>query len=394
MDVRQKFSPILITLFFVGCGPNEPKNAIVFHESSQNCESKVVKNKFLVQKKTGEISVESSLENLKDVRQAEPDYRITLEDSHSSLGEPANGLWGIQNVGAESIWDQGILGSEVLVAVVDSGVDINHDQLRSRIAINSREASGLFGVDDDNNGKIDDVYGWNFALNQDDVQDPIGHGTHVAGIILAEHTDDTSQPKGLAPQARLIPISFIDRSGGGYISDAINSLDYAKSRGAKVVNASWGGAECSVLLKEKIQSLGEAGILFVAASGNDGQNVDNFAQFPASFNLVNQITVGSIDFDNSLSNFSNFGSLSVHILAPGAGILSTYPGSSSSSMSGTSMATPFVVGAAALLWSALPNANYLQIKQALLSSVTRSQYPVSSRGRLDLPKALTYLTTH
>ncbi|MDZ4662549.1 MAG: S8 family peptidase [Pseudomonadota bacterium] len=394
MDVKQWLFGVSLVFYLVGCGPTESRTRFEFHESSAQCQSQVVKNQYLVQKYTGEISVERSLEGLTGVLQAEPNYRITIDNNVLPSAVTENGLWGIENVEAESLWNQNIFGSDVLVAVIDSGVELNHDQIRSRIAVNDKEFKGALGIDDDGNGKIDDAYGWNFASNQADVNDLMGHGTHVAGIILAEHTDDEFFPKGLAPRAKLIPISFIDRSGGGYISDAIFSLDYAKSRGAKVVNASWGGAACSVFLREKIQALASAGILFVSAAGNDGVNVDKFLQFPASFNLENQITVGSIDSNNAMSKFSNFGSLNVHLMAPGADILSTYLGSSNSVMSGTSMSTPFVVGAAALLWSARPTASYLQIKQALLSSVTKVQYPVSSRGRLNLPQALSYLMTH
>mgnify|MGYP001592434154 CR=1 FL=1 len=143
MDVIQKITLITALFFLVGCGPTESRNDFEYHDSSAQCQSQVVKNQYLVQKYTGEISVENSLENLTGVIKAEPNYRITLDRDVKTAAVNATDLWGIENVLAENLWNQNIYGADVLVAVVDSGVDLNHDQLRSRIAVNTQESNGL-----------------------------------------------------------------------------------------------------------------------------------------------------------------------------------------------------------------------------------------------------------
>ena len=206
----------------------------------------------------------------------------------------------------------------------------------------------------------------------------------------------------MAPQADLIPINFMDDTGGGDISNAISAIQYATARGAKVINASWGGSGCNAALADAINGAGQKGVLFVTAAGNDGYDYDRLSsyyyRYPAVFNLESQITVAattifSISGSEILANFSNKSYSLVHIGAPGEYIRSTVPAFASSTgsayLDGTSMAAPYVSGAAALLWSAKPNATAAQVKQALLSSVDNKSVKVSTRGRLNVTKALT-----
>jgi subtilisin family serine protease len=202
---------------------------------------------------------------------------------------------------------------------------------------------------------------------------------------------------GVAPQATIVQASFIDSTHGSMF-DAIQAVEYAAGRGARVINASWGGADCSQSLKDTITLVGQGdkGALFVVASGNDGFDYDRLGpasyQYPATLNLDNMISVAATDMWDALTSFSNRSYTFVHIGAPGAEIKSTVPklvdASTYHMLSGTSMAAPFVSGAAALLWSAKPNATVAQIRQAIISSVDRRSYKVSTQGRLNVENAL------
>ncbi len=398
MDVRYLLL-LISSLTLAACG-NVGRFSQSFHESSPQCAEAAVPTRYVVHEKFGGIKIEivsreeleqkySDPDLLENIEAIEPDYKISVQEEKEAASS-GDGNWGIDAVNVGGPWSAGFYGQNVMVAVIDSGMDIYHPQLRGRVVANSAEMTGRPGVDDDNNGYVDDITSWNFGANSADVADELGHGTHVAGIIAAEHTGNIADPRGVAPGANLLPISFIDGSGSGYISNAIRALDYARARGAKIINASWGGGSCSTILQQKIEALKAAGIIFVAAAGNAGNNIDLILEYPASLNLENQITVGSVGALNELSDFSNFGSATVHLLAPGANILSTFPGGYRH-MTGTSMATPFVAGAAALLKGAFPQASYSQIKTAILNSVVAGNYPVQTRGRLNIGAAFSYL---
>ncbi len=400
MDVRIP-SLLISTVILAGCG-NAGRFDQTFRDSSPQCADAAAKNRYIVKSKSSfgvhleEMTRDelrdkySKQDALNDVDVIEPDYNVTVFDA-PVMDPTGDSNWGINSVNIKEAWSAGVYGQGITVAIIDSGLDINHPQLRNRLNINSAEASGMPGVDDDNNGFPDDVVAWNFGANSSDISDPIGHGTHVAGVIAADHTANSTDPKGIAPHAQVLPISFIDASGGGYISNAIQAIDYARDRGAQVINASWGGGGCSTILQQKIDALKAQGIIFVAASGNAGNNIDQILEFPASLNLSNQITVGSTDPSLAMSNFSNYGVVAVHLLAPGANIYSTFPGGYRT-MSGTSMATPFVTGAVAILKSYRPQADYSKIKSALLNSVSSGNYPVLTRGRLNIAAALAQLS--
>lgn len=402
MDVSKSILLILFFALLTACGTSD-RFSQTYHEPTSQCTDSAINNRYLVRDKTGNVIVESisraQLEKkyddiaLEKIAAIEPDYQIRIY-TDSGTEAVSDGNWGISAINVAGAWNAGYYGQNVLVAVIDSGIDLSHPALYKRLAQNIAEVNGVQGIDDDNNGFVDDTVSWNFGDNIPGVSDPLGHGTHVAGIIAAEQTGNINDSKGVAPQSTILPISFIDSTGSGYISNALRALDYAGSRNANVINASWGGGGCSTILQQKIEALKTQDVVFVAASGNSGVNIDHFYEYPAALNLPNQITVGSIDPNDGISYFSNYGFVAVHLLAPGASILSTYPGGNYKSMSGTSMATPFVTGAVAILKGARPHATYAEIKSALINSVTKRNYPVLSGGQLNISAALNWLQTH
>jgi subtilisin family serine protease len=223
----------------------------------------------------------------------------------------------------------------------------------------------------------------------------LGHGTHVAGIIAAQHDDNlhmTGYVQGIAPQAKILPVKFLGEDGGT-MSGALRSIDYAISRGAKIINASWGGTGCSLSLRQKVSEVANRNILFVAAAGNNGVNLERYPEYPAAFNLPTQITVGAIGETLFMANYSNYSTEYVHIFAPGSQVVSTIPGQAYAAYSGTSMATPFVAGAAAVLLSARPDLSPADLRRLLFTTVQQDNtYSNLTRGRLNLGSAVNALS--
>ncbi len=397
--------------------------ATVPYNSLKNgdCSGTAVENRYVIKWKDGEVtgatfqSEEEMREILvhfkDDIEIVEDDQILKSQEFTVSESAMATADWGQVSVEAANAWNQNVKGDGVVVAVIDSGVDRNHAQIAPRIAVNAGEVANN-GVDDDSNGVIDDVSGYWFWMESKngqviihdtpDVIDTTGHGTHVAGIVAADHT--TGGIKGLAPKAKILPIGFMTQrfdeekqkwvgTGGGLLSDAARAIQYATIRGVKIINASWGGGQCSKTLKSVISDLESQGILFVDAAGNMGSNIDFNPEYPAAFNLPGQIVVGSYGPAGGQSQFSNYSTNLVHLLAPGDDIVSTYPGNGIMKMSGTSMASPFVAGAAALLMSDRPQATVAQIKQAILSSVVTGNFEVMTRGKLNVKNALAAIRT-
>jgi len=418
MDVVRRGLFLLFFLLTISaCSENKTSESIFNSEKAQ-CGGRAVRNRFVVKWTDGRITKVRSADketflkefvkpNLDKIEFAEHDYRVYTQDELQTV-EPMEAFpdnWGADNVNVTGAWQRNIRGSGIIVAVVDSGVAIKHSQLVNQIAYNKGEqGTDSMGrdkrynqIDDDNNGYIDDWAGYDFARNTPETLDSNEHGTHVSGIIAAEHFDSqisTDHVQGIAPEAKILPTTFIGEDGGGDISDAIRAIDYAVSRGAKVINASWGGSSCSVALKQKIASIGGQGVMFIAASGNEGKDIDRYASYPAAFQSPNQITVGAIGYHTSMAPFSNYGNIGVHLFAPGTDIVSTIPSNSMGSMTGTSMATPFVTGAIALLLSHRPAASADQLRSALYNSAYYDRfYRNASHGSLNISRALDILDT-
>jgi hypothetical protein len=250
------------------------------------------------------------------------------------------------------------------------------------------------GVDDDKNGFVDDVHGADYVDEDSNPTDDAGHGTHVAGIIGAKGNNATGIA-GVNWDAKIMALKFLDGDGQGNTADAANSIDYAVSHGARVINASWGGPAFSQALYSAVRRAGEKGVVFVAAAGNDGENADVKPDYPAAFDLPNVISVAATDSSDELVDFSNYGAGSVDLAAPGDDIESTVPkdtdDSGYASFSGTSMAAPFVTGAVAMYLSRFPQGNGDQARTSILGTVDKLPTlagKVATGGRLNIARAL------
>ena len=294
--------------------------------------------------------------------------------------------WGVENYGftlggtavfdvdvdASDAWRDGHEGEGVVVAVLDTGVAATHKDLAANMWVNTRETAN--GNDDDGNGFIDDVGGWDFANGDNDPDDDHFHGTHVAGTIAAVRGNN-SGIIGVAPQAQILALKVLDGDGFGSFAGIIEAIDYTitlKRQGAniRVINASLGGTEGSQLLEQTIQRATNNDILFVAAAGNAAEDNDVVPQFPANYSTSNSgvIAVAAINSDGTLSTFSNYGSNSVQIAAPGHLVWSTIISGLYLPSSGTSMAAPHVAGVAALVASARPGLSPSQIRTRLMDT--------------------------
>jgi hypothetical protein len=304
--------------------------------------------------------------------------------------QPVNGVAGI-DIRMEEAWQIQPNADGVIVAVVDSGVDLEHEDLAEVLWTNTGETPGN-GYDDDGNGYADDVNGWSFA--QDQPRPPVAenHGTHCSGTIAAKADNDIGLV-GVARGASLMPLQFMmlgaDGQASGSTSSAMAAIEYAVANGARISNHSWGGPAPSEALRELIASAGNQGHLFICAAGNDGGPVG----YPAGFDLDCIVSVAAIRPDGELASFSNRGE-GVDIAAPGWGIESCVAGGYAQ-MSGTSMASPYVAGVAALLLAHSDgNATAAQIKQALLVSARPLESlanDVETGGMLDAAAALAAL---
>lgn len=321
-----------------------------------------------------------------DVRYASPNFVV------HATGDPlvdSGALWGLLRVQAPSAWSVAN-GSGVIVAVLDGGVSLANPDVAPSLWTNPAEIPGN-GIDDDNNGFPDDVHGADWIDRDGMPNDDGGHGTHVAGTIAAAAGNGFGGA-GVAPGARLMPLRFLDAHGSGTVADAIDAVDYAIARGAKVINASWGGPDFSPALRDAFARAGEAGVTVVTAAGNDGVSNDSSPTYPAAFKLANLIAVAASDRRDELAPFSNFGS-SVDVAAPGVGILST-EGSGTALMSGTSMAAPHVAGIAALLGSFRADVGPAEIRAAINTGARKTPAlsgRVASGGVADAAGALAAL---
>lgn len=321
-------------------------------------------------------------------------YKLFDIPNDTRFGE----MWALNNTGqsggtedadinAPEAWDVMTGSRDIIVAVCDTGVDSTHPDLAANMWVNEAELNGQEGVDDDGNGYIDDVHGYDFVYRDAEPEDSHGHGTHVAGTIGAVGNNN----EGVTGICQQVQIMACKISGDGSISlsAVIEAIQYAIDNGARVMNHSWGGYLFNQALYDAIAASEEAGLLFVAAAGNESNNNDMMPAYPASYDFDNIISVMATTHDDTPSWFSNYGLTSVDIAAPGGSamtagdatdILSTIPGGGYGFMAGTSMASPHVAGACALLWSADPSLDYLTIKYHVLLNAK----PLSSLAEMCL----------
>ena len=274
-----------------------------------------------------------------------------------------------------------------IVAIIDSGLDKTHSVFTSTNAvwINPGEIAAN-GIDDDFNGYIDDVSGWNFITNSPNFADDENHGTHVAGIVLGATQDILTTPLDPA-KIRLMPLKFLDSNGSGSTSAAISAMYYAVNMGARVINCSWGGGSYSHALHDAITYAYNHGVLVVTAAGNYTSNNDVSDMYPANYAVPSNMSVAATADTDRLASFSNYGAGMVHIGSPGVAVYSTLPGNWYGSMSGTSMAAPFVAGAAALALREAPQLSGYQMKSVIMSQATPVSYLtgyVSSGARINV----------
>ena len=272
-------------------------------------------------------------------------------------------LWGMRNTGSNEpkgsagiegadinalkAWDITKGSKQIKIAVIDTGVDYNHPDLKENIWINPKEIPGN-GIDDDGNGFIDDVNGYDFANNDSDPMDGNGHGSHCSGTIGAVHNNKTGVA-GVMADVSIMAVKFLGDDGSGTLEAAVKAIDYATMMDVDLMSNSWGGGGRSEALYEAIQRASDKGIIFTAAAGNSSSNNDSSPSYPASYENPNIVSVAAMTAQNTLASFSSYGRNTVHIAAPGHNILSTVSGGKYDVYSGTSMATPHVSGVLGLL---------------------------------------------
>jgi subtilisin family serine protease len=284
---------------------------------------------------------------------------------------------------------------DIVIAVIDSGVDYLHEDLADNIWVNEKEKNGLAGVDDDGNGYIDDIHGYDFKDQDPDPMDAVIHGTHCAGIIGAVHNE--LGVAGVMKKVSIMPLKYFDqRTGAGPIAAAA-AVDYAVKMGADIISASWGTSKYSEVFKQAIKRAGEAGIPYVVATPNSKRNIDYYKDYPTRFGLENVITVTSHNKNGKFSSFSSRGVKTVDISAPGTGIFSTIKNGKYAPLSGTSMAAPLVSGSIGLLFSLKGKIPMKELKKRLcLAADSRDflQDKVRCKGSLNTYRLLTIEQDH
>jgi len=351
-----------------------------------------------------EVNSEISLIEPGDVAQSEETYFSPSDDEHQHPQDPRFAeQWALDNHGqgggkqgadisAIPAWSVTTGSDDVVVAVIDTGVDYTHSDLANNIWVRPVSVPPYV---DRRVGIIQDLHGYNAVANNADPMDENGHGTHCAGIIGAEGSNNLGIA-GVNWKVRIMPLKFMNAGGFGNTKDAIECINYVIDRrnkgvNVRVISASWGSTVKSRALEDIIRKAYEAGILFVAASGNASANTDRSPHYPSSYKLKNIISVAALDRNDQLASFSNYGPTSVQIAAPGKEILSTWLNDEYEAHSGTSMATPMVAGVAALVLSKQPKLSVEALRQKLLDSVDKLDSlkgKVVTGGRINAAKAV------
>ena len=331
-----------------------------------------------------------ALERARGVTYVEPDFEVRAS------AEPDDPLYAVQyaysepsdhDIDAPEAWETARSCSKV--AVLDSGTDVDHPDLAPNLWKNSDETKNN-GRDDDGNGYVDDYYGVDLDDGRGSGVDENGHGTHVAGIVGAVG-DNGFGVSGVCWKASIISVRFMDARGRGSTSASVEAIQYAVREGARILNCSFGSSSKSAALEDAVQYARSKGALIVAAAGNDGNDIDREPTYPAAFTEGNVVAVAATTADDELADFSNFGDENVDLAAPGAGILSTYPDDRYRALDGTSMAAPYVAGAAGLLKKRDSDLEYADLRNILRKKVDKPpalEGKVLYDGRLNLRRAL------
>ncbi|HEV2785667.1 MAG TPA: S8 family peptidase [Solirubrobacteraceae bacterium] len=291
--------------------------------------------------------------------------------AHAATDPLFDEQWALSNpeaTGAQEAWTQ-TRGDGVLVAVLDSGVQLSHPDLAAKLWRNKGEVPGN-GADDDRNGFVDDVHGANMIANNGNVDDDEGHGTHVAGIVAAQAGNDAGG-MGIAPGATIMAVKVLDASRAGNSTWLARGIRYAVDAGAEILNVSINGDGTSSDLEDALRYAGERGATVVASAGNNSRNIDLTPSYPASSSAPAVLSVTATESTGGLLSIANRGPSSIDLAAPGGTILSTARGSRYELRQGTSMAAPFVAGSLALLAAARPDLSQPSLRSALLQSAPR-----------------------
>jgi subtilisin family serine protease len=346
----------------------------------------------------GVLTVIDRLKRDPNVAYAEPDYLVSTVEIPNDPSFPK--LYGMHNSGqtggtadadidAPEAWDKTKGNPNLLIGVIDTGIDYLHPDLAVNIWTNPGEIPGN-KLDDEGNGFIDDIHGYDFANNDPDPFDDHYHGTHCAGTIAGAGNNGAGVV-GVVWRAKLVALKFLSGSGSGSTEGAINAVAYANAMNIPITSNSWGGGGFSQALKDVIDAGGAQGFLFIAASGNNGADMDASAHYPAGYDSPSIVSVAATDSKDAMAGFSNYGLTTVDLGAPGVEVYSCAPGNAYQNLSGTSMATPHVSGAAALLWSYNYQLTGAQIKSTLMASadpVPALSGKCVSGGRLNVNNAL------
>ncbi len=354
------------------------------------------------------------LSDIDDVHIAEPDYLVRHMDLFpDEMSNNEQSLWAMYNSGgvyrtidsdidAPAAWSIRNNASGVIVGITDTGLHITHEDLKDNLWTNPDEIPND-GIDNDNNGYVDDIYGVDVVTEIGNPLEENGHGTHVAGTVGAQGNNGKGVV-GVAWDVQLLGARFLGPVGYGTNSDAISAVNYCVGEGARIINASWGGGGRSEILKSSLLAANDSGVIFVAAAGNYASNNDQTPIYPAAYRVPNVLSVAATDDNDNITSFSNYGNSLVHLGAPGKSIKSAYfdnywfaGNDGYARLSGTSMAAPHVAGTLALLNAEFPAEDVSQLISRILTSVDPLDSlsdKVLSGGRLNASKALSASRTN
>lgn len=307
-----------------------------------------------IYKEDAELSIMPVLDTDK-IEYFEPNqyqYAINSVNNEENLPIIPSDQWGLNAIDVLDAWIYSIGSPEVIVGVIDSGVDYNHFALKQNMW-------------DDGEGH----HGYNFVHNNEYPMDDNDHGTHCAGVIAANST----KYMGVAPNVKIMALKFLSKEGYGSTASAIKAIEYGVKNGAKILSNSWGGGSYSNALADAIHYANLNNVLFVAAAGNENNDNDKYPSYPANYKIDNVISVGAMDYRYRRASFSNYGETSVHVFGPGVSILSTVPNNRGSYMSGTSMATPFISGISALILSYYPDIEVKEVREILVKTSVKKE---------------------